>query len=160
MNVPAPALVVHCMSTDPHRQFDFWVGDWEVSDPQGRVVGRNRIERLFEEIGLQERWEGASGLRGTSYNIHAGGRWHQTWVDSSGTLLLLNGGLRDGTMVLEESAPSPDDPETTVRNRISWSLIDGDPDAVRQLWEVSSDDGLTWATAFDGHYRRLRPTPS
>lgn len=25
---------------------------------------------------------------------------------------------------------------------------------VRQLWEVSSDNGATWTTAFDGRYRR------
>lgn len=145
------------MSSDPRRQFDFWVGQWEVRDPDGELVGRNRIEPLFGQVGLQEHWEGASGLRGASYNVHAGGRWHQTWVDSSGTLLLLDGGLRDDTMVLEGPGPSPDDPAATVRNRISWSVIDGDPDRVRQQWQVSSDDGNTWSTVFDGQYSRLRP---
>jgi hypothetical protein len=33
--------------------------------------------------------------------------WHQTWVDSSGTLLLLEGGLRGKSMVLEgQTRPS------------------------------------------------------
>jgi hypothetical protein len=143
------------MSSDPHRQFDFWLGDWEVSDPEGNVVGRNRIERLFGQIGLLERWEGASGLRGASYSVYAGGRWHQTWVDSSGTLLLLDGGLRDGTMMLEGSSRSEDDPGESVGHRISWSVMDGDRDSVRQLWEVSTDDGGTWHVAFDGRYRRI-----
>jgi hypothetical protein len=29
-------------------------------------------------------------------------------------------------------------------------------DYVRQLWEQSTDDGKTWNTVFDGHYRRKK----
>jgi hypothetical protein len=141
------------MAGDPHRQFDFWLGEWEVRDPDGRLVGRNRIDRLFGGIGLQEHWEGASGLRGVSYNVFVPelGQWHQTWVDSSGELLLLGGGFRDGSMVLEGMTAS-------VRHRISWSVIDNDPDRVRQLWETSNDDGASWQLAFDGRYRRMDAT--
>jgi hypothetical protein len=139
-----------------HRQFDFWLGEWEVRSPEGKVVGHNRVTRLFDATGLREEWAGASGLRGTSLNLYdaARGRWHQTWIDSSGTVLLLDGGLRDGTMVLVGESPADGDPEATVRHRISWSLIDGDPDQVRQHWETSAD-GASWETAFDGRYRRV-----
>lgn len=138
------------MTDDPHRQFDFWLGEWEVRDPGGTLVGRNRIARLFGDIGLQENWKGASGLHGASYTVFVSerDRWHQTWVDSSGALLLLEGGMRDGSMVLEGTTAS-------VRHRISWSIIDGGPDRVRQHWETSDDDCATWETAFDGRYRRV-----
>ena len=33
-------------STAEHRQFDFWVGDWVVHNPQGQQVGTNRIEKI------------------------------------------------------------------------------------------------------------------
>jgi hypothetical protein len=132
-----------------HRHFDFWIGDWEVRDQDGTLVGHNRIRPLFDGTGLREEWRGVSGLRGTSLNVYAARRgvWHQTWVDSNGTLLQLDGGLRDGSMVLEGTTPGP------VRHRISWSLVDGDPDRIRQLWETAPD-GEDWSVLFDGRYQR------
>lgn len=144
------------MSDVRHRDFDFWLGEWEVTTPDGTVAGHNRIERLFDDVGIAEHWEGVSGLRGASYNVYAAarGHWHQTWVDSSGLLLMLDGGLRDGVMVLEGSVPSRDG-GGQAHHRISWSVIDGDPDLVRQHWETSADGGASWETLFDGRYRRI-----
>lgn len=138
-----------------HREFDFWLGTWEVRDPNGDVVGHNRVTPLFDGCGLREEWLGVGGLRGTSVNVFAAkrGHWHQTWVDSSGALLLLDGGIRDGAMVLEGSTPGDEADGGTLRHRISWSPIDGHPDRVRQHWETSRD-GQAWETAFDGRYLR------
>lgn len=157
MNRSLPRAVPMVMTGDPHREFDFWIGEWEVHDADGTFAGRNRIERLFGERGLAEHWEGASGLRGVSYTVYAArrGQWHQTWIDSSGGLLLLDGGLRDGAMVLEGSTPAEDGGE--LRHRISWSVVDGDADRVRQHWQASSDGGASWETAFDGRYTRVAP---
>ena len=30
------------------RDFDFWIGEWDVFGPQGRQVGTNSITRLFD----------------------------------------------------------------------------------------------------------------
>ncbi len=91
-------------------------------------------------------------MEGRSLNAYdaSNGRWHQTWVDSTGGLLLLDGGLVDGSMVLEGTAPG-EAGATPERQRITWSP---EPDGVRQHWESSPDDGVTWTTAFDGRYRR------
>ena len=144
-----------CM--DPgRREFDFWLGDWEVRNPDGEVVGHNRIRRTVGGCGLREEWRGKRGLRGTSLNAwdEERGVWHQTWIDSAGTLLLLEGGLRDGAMVLEGETADPEQPGATIRHRISWSVVDGNPAHVRQHWQQSTN-GETWETAFDGHYRRV-----
>ena len=145
--------------TDPRRQFDFWVGEWEVFGPEGKRVGENRIEPLYDGSALAEHWQGAGGIRGTSLNAWEPltGRWHQTWVDSSGSLLLLNGGLVDGRMVLTGRAPADDEAgaegaAATELPRITWTP--NEDGSLRQCWEVSSDDGMTWRVAFDGHYRR------
>jgi hypothetical protein len=137
------------------REFDFWLGEWDVHDPDGNLAGRNRIVALFDGCGLREAWEGASGFRGTSLNAWSPqtGRWHQTWMDSSGLLLRLDGGLQDGVMVLEGEAPLPGQGARVLHHRISWSRPEGDPDRLRQHWEVSSPVG-TWQTVFDGRYRR------
>jgi hypothetical protein len=52
---------------------------------------------------LHERYATPGGYSGESLNIYDASRklWHQTWVDSTGTLLLLDGGVRDGRMMLE-----------------------------------------------------------
>jgi len=130
-----------------HRQFDFWVGDWRVTTPDGKHAGDNRIEKVLDGCALHESWQGASGGRGFSYNAYdrTRGVWHQTWVDKQGNVLLLEGGLKDGAMVLSGA-------QGGALNRITWTPNkDG---SVRQLWEASTDQGKTWQTAFDGLYRK------
>jgi|SRR3954469_12621864 hypothetical protein len=134
------------------RDFDFWVGEWDVFGPQGRHVGTNSITLLFDGGALAEHWRGAGGVEGHSLNAYdaAANRWHQTWVDSTGGLLLLDGGLLDGAMVLEGMAPA-EAGAAPERQRITWSI---ERNGVRQHWETSTDGGATWRTAFDGRYQR------
>jgi hypothetical protein len=139
-----------------HREFDFWVGEWEVVDSAGQPAGRNRITSELDGCVLREEWAGARGGFGSSLNVYhaAAGRWHQSWVDTGGMLLMLDGGLRaDGAMVMEGERPGRDG--GTVRHRITWTPQG--PDKVRQLWEVT-DDGQSWRVAFDGMYRRTSQT--
>ena len=85
-----------------------------------------------------------AAVTGKSLNIYDALRrtWHQTWVDSTGGLLVLEGQWSEGRMVLS-SASNP-------IQRITWAP---QPDGtVRQLWESSKDGGKTWSTAFDGRY--------
>ena len=137
-----------------YRQFDFWLGDWSVTSG-GEPAGTNNVRSILGGCAIQENWQGAGegGIRGTSYNVfdRATGRWHQTWVDSAGTLLQLDGGMDGNAMVLSGERPSR---ETggTVLHRISWTPVEDG--SVQQLWEASQDDGRTWSTLFDGHYVR------
>ncbi len=136
-----------CTSPE-YRQFDFWLGNWEVVEA-GKTAGGNRITSILAGCAVREEWKGASGLSGTSLNMwdSAKKRWSQTWVDDKGNVLLLTGGRQGAKMVLEGEKPQG---AGTVRNRITWSPIAGGH--VRQLWETSTDGGKTWATAFDGDY--------
>ena len=137
------------------HQFDFWIGTWDVFGPAGRQVGTNSITAQCGGKVLLEQWAGNGGVEGRSLNSwdSARRRWHQTWMDSTGSTLLLDGGMREGVMVLEGSLPSDEDPKRTDLHRISWTPIP-QQDEVRQHWETSSDGGITWSTAFDGTYRR------
>ena len=152
---PAPAPC----SAPEHRQFDFWAGNWEVVDPTGKVAGRNVIEPILGGCVLREHWKGARGLEGYSFNAWDANtrQWHQTWVDSAGTVLRLAGGLRDGAMVLAGEDPVTERAPQGTRHRITWTPR---PDGtVSQHWESSQDGGTTWATAFDGTYRRADAAP-
>ena len=142
-----------CQAAEP-RQFDFWVGRWEVFTPDGKKAGDNVIEPIDGGCALIERWQGRGGLSGTILNSWdaAAKLWRQHWVDNQGGVLRLAGRFEGGRMVLAASDPHPDKPGATQRQRISWTpLPDG---AVRQLWEQSDDEGATWTVAFDGRYVR------
>lgn len=136
-----------------HRQFDFWIGDWTVSrTDNGEFAGENRIEPVLDGCALQESWTGAKGYRGNSYNAYDATRgvWHQTWVDSSGGLLLLEGKLEAGKMVLEGQQRQADG--KSVLNRITWTPRDDG--TVRQRWDSTADGGKTWQVQFDGIYAK------
>jgi hypothetical protein len=138
------------------RQFDFWIGDWVVREPDGTLAGHNRIEPILGGSALRESWLGESGHAGTSLNAWDPVRavWRQAWTDVNGFWLWLEGGLQEDAMVMEGERPGQADPSQWARHRISWSLIDGDPDRLRQHWESSEDGGATWQTLFDGRYER------
>lgn len=150
LTLQTPAAPPRCDAPE-HRQFDFWVGKWHVTSQTGQALGTNVITKELDDCVIHEHWTGARGARGESFNIwdRTTSRWHQTWVSSTGALLLLDGEFRDGAMRL--SGPSMNGTQK-VMNRITWTRL---PDGgVRQLWETSSDGGGTWTIAFDGLYRR------
>jgi len=150
-----PPTASSCDSTE-HRQFDFWAGEWDVTQ-NGQPAGHNRIEIIENGCALAEHWTSAqAGFTGTSLNAWnaSSGQWHQTWMDSSGTVLHLDGGLVDGKMVM--SGQRKDANGTLFTDRITWTQ--NDDGSVRQHWE-SSPDGHTWATVFDGHYVRVKGKP-
>jgi len=141
-----------------YHQFDFWIGDWDVTAGE-QAAGTNSIRPLHGGCVLQENWRsaGPDGVTGSSFNIYDRhtGKWHQTWVDSGGTLLQLDGGLVEGAMVLSGSRPAP--AGGTALHRISWTPY---PDgSVRQLWEVSQDQGTSWNVLFDGLYSKAEAQP-
>jgi hypothetical protein len=147
----APPSRPSCAAAE-HRQFDFWLGRWEVVDTAGRVVGTNHIESVLGGCVVRETWTGAAGTEGRSYNLfdRATQQWHQTWVDDAGTLLRLSGGLENGAMVMSGHVLSAQGGR--VLHRIVWTpLEDG---RVRQHWQASQDEGGTWGTVFDGLYRK------
>jgi hypothetical protein len=154
----APAPAAGPCDAPEYRQFDFWIGDWNVTSGE-QVAGTNSIHKVHGGCALQENWQGAGagGISGSSFNIYdqATGKWHQTWVDASGTLLQLDGGVVDGSMVLSGSRPAQNG--GTALHRISWTPnADG---SVRQLWEASQDDGGSWSVLFDGLYVKSDPRP-
>lgn len=142
------------------RDFDFWVGEWDVYGPKGKLVGHSRIERILADCVIAEHWQGQGGSDGKSHNIYdaQARRWTQFWVDNGGNTLLLHGGLANGAMVLGGNNTDQKSGKAAIQ-RITWTP---QPDGrVRQHWETSTDAGVTWTTAFDGWYqKRGTPAPS
>lgn len=134
-------------------QFDFWVGEWEVTQPDGKVAGESHIQSINGGRALLENWTSAGGnFAGKSLNSYDAvqGKWKQFWVDTAGTVLELSGGIVDGSMVLSGTRHTRAGAEVT--DRITWTP--NEDGSVRQHWELSKDGGKTWQTLFDGHYAK------
>ena len=135
-----------------HHQFDFWIGDWDVRDRAGALQGRSHIEAIVDGCGIAERWQGAKGGNGVSYNAWdpASKKWHQFWIGNGGNVLYLEGGVENGHMTMIGTQVQSDGKPTL--QRIAWTAqADG---SVVQVWDQSTDAGKTWAVSFEGIYRR------
>ena len=147
---PAPSQPPACVASE-FRQFDFWLGKWRVTGPKGNQVGTSEISRVSEGCAIREQWTSSTGQGGTSINYYDADNdeWHQDWVGGDGTILHLRGGLKAGAMILSGESKST---KGTVINRITWTQL---PDGkVRQQWETSTDNGMSWKTSFVGTYEK------
>jgi len=81
-------------SAPEYHQWDFWLGNWRVTDLHGAFQGTNEIKAAPGGCGLIENWIGAEGGRGTSFNGYDSVRrtWTQFWL-SSGSVIRLEGNL-------------------------------------------------------------------
>lgn len=118
------------------RQFDFWLGKWDVTNPAGQPAGTSRIESVASQAALLENWSG-TGKSLNAYNA-AKKQWQQFWVDNTGGVLELAGGIVDGNMVL---TGEHDTAGRHMIEKITWTPNrDG---TVRQHWEQFTDGGKT-----------------
>lgn len=134
-----------------YKQFDFWQGQWQVFTPDGKLAGTNSLTKEYGGCVLHERYQTPSGFTGESLNTYDRVRnvWHQTWVDNSGQLLLLEGKLKGSEMVLEGKGKNAKGQD--LYHRITWTPnSDG---TVRQHWQSATVKGQ-WQTAFDGLYKK------
>lgn len=94
-----------CVASE-YRQFDFWVGDWDAFDVGSPTrVARTQVSRLLDGCVVREEYEGTNGLKGQSFSIYDASRrlWHQSWVTNRGQLLVIEGKMESGEMVLSGS---------------------------------------------------------
>ncbi|WP_420601630.1 hypothetical protein [Flagellimonas sp.] len=139
--------------TEEYKAFDFWVGDWEVTNANGDPAGKNKISKEEGGCLIREDWTSASsGFTGTSLNFYNKGtkQWEQLWIDNSGNFLKLKGNRIGNQMILTSNTFTRDDGKD-YRNRITWTK--NDDGTVRQLWEVLEGDTVA-SVAFDGLYKR------
>ena len=141
-----------CQAGGLFDDFDFWVGVWEVSTPDGKVAGENTIRKLEQGCLLLENWASANGGTGTSMNYYDPARqmWVQVWVGLN-LLIDIEGGLEDGAMRLTGTIHYlATDQRAPFRG--TWTPLDDG--RVRQFFEQSNDAGKTWSPWFAGYYTR------
>ena len=151
-----------CRQMPETRQFDFWLGDWEVT-PWGSAatisLGRpaiNRVTMELEHCVIHEHWTSSTGGKGESINFWDPNRraWRQIWMDAHQWSLDYEGQYRDGAMRFDGWTLGPDG----SRRLEKLTFFNVAPDTVRQLFQQSTDSGKTWNVTFDGRYVRVTPS--
>lgn len=143
-------------NADAYRAFDFWLGIWDVTTPDGTIAGVNVITAEEGGCVLVEKWTSVTGGTGQSYNFYnpVSENWRQIWVSQT-ALIDYEGGLdAQDRMILE--------------GEISY-LTTGVSAPFRGVW-YQNDDGTvtqefaqydaakdTWNPWFTGLYTRRAP---
>ena len=157
-STPAPQAQPTPCTEPQSKQFDFWVGEWDLTwpgpSPGTTQHGTNSVRHQLDGCVVEENFSGGTDmhLRGRSFSVfdRRAGKWKQTWVDNEGGYLDFAGEFQQGQMVLQREATRPDGSKTLQRmiyknispNEFDWS------------WEHSLDGGKTWQVLWPVHYKR------
>ncbi len=147
--------VYPCESIEAARDFDFWVGRWEVRMSDGTLAGTNTITKRDGGCALEEHWEGSGGATGTSHTffLPSRGEWRQVWTGSGGTFFDITGKPAANGSIHMEGQLEYADTHQVVAFRGTWTP--GADGRVRQRLEEFDLVGKAWIIWFDGFYRRL-----
>jgi len=138
-------------SAPEYHEFDFWLGDWDSFDfGTSKKDARVRVNRILDGCVIHEDYQSVGGHKGESFSIYDASRkvWHQSWVTNRGQLLIIEGNLQNGAMVLAGMDRTTSGEERRVRG--SWKPVDG---SVRETAFTSTDGGKTWKPWFDLMFR-------
>jgi hypothetical protein len=163
---PRYAKVVHlvevnvkpCAYTPENRQFDFWIGEWDVVTSDGiQPAGTSKIELILGDCVIQENWTSAGnvGYSGKSYNVYNSSlkRWEQFWADNAAGMIHFYGELKDHVMdYWTDEMPQPNG--TKLKRHLQFIPLG--PDKVRQFSQKSTDGGKTWTVEYDFTYNRKK----
>ena len=148
---------------DPQfRQFDFWLGDWDVTAAGGGPqVGSSHISKEMNGCVIWENWTSSkSGYFGKSYNTFNTNlqQWEQYWVDNSAGAMFFHGSLKNGVMDYWTD-DIPQQSGTKLRRHLQFFNLS--PAKVRQFSQGSADGekpGMSSMTSsIPGERRRTEP---
>ena len=137
---------------DVYRDFDFWLGTWDVTTPNGTPAGTNTISEQENGCLLLEEWTSVSGSTGQSYNFYDPGleKWRQIWVSGGATIDYAGGLDENGAMALEGEISNRGG--STAPFRGTWTLQEDG--SVKQHFQQYNPETEKWADWFIGIYRK------
>lgn len=145
-----------CLYDEHHKEFDFWVGSWDVR-PRGAPTNppaRNEVTKIDDGCVVHESWTAPASI-GQSFNIYdrTRSKWFQIWVDNSGGLHEYSGTFSDNAMRYEGTTPATPPATGRVQTRLTFFRIAAD--TVRQFSESVGPDGK-WTVNYDLIYTRRK----
>lgn len=151
----------HPCSSPEFRQFDFWIGQWDItgryrtSDSTWSEEGAasNIVTVEYNSCVIIENFRSTDfELNGHSVSTYNKNRkiWQQTWVDNSGSYFDFTGGLDSaGQMALYTEREQGG---KTIKYRMVFQNIK--KNSLFWVWERSGDGGQTWYRMFELNYKR------
>jgi tetratricopeptide (TPR) repeat protein len=138
----------HPCSTAEFRQFDYWLGEWEV-ESYGKKIANSSIQLILDDCVVFENYYDHRGYSGKSFSIYdaAHKKWEQRYVDTGGAFHEWSGGMTPQGMQFLWRHDGQIERMTYTKEG---------PDKVRQVIETSTDDGKTWGPSYDGLYIRRK----
>ena len=144
-------------SAGGYRQFDFWVGNWDVYGGTSTTLqGTNQVISRLNGCMVEENWVGAFGGTGRSLNAydHGTDTWSQMWVAPDGcpfSVILMEGGFADGSMTMfgrreqplgfligPPCGPPPPIVVSVRTHRVRWTALPSG--SVLQQLQAANDD--------------------
>ncbi len=136
----------------PYRAFDFWIGQWTLTNPGGASGGSNTITveaggcAIFEDYVNPQ--ANLTPGRSISFYNPVTDRWYQTYVDNGGNIArLASTSWAAGAIVTESELLAP-----SVYRRVTWTLLGNG--TVRQFSEYTLNGGSSFTTEYDLTYTR------
>lgn len=148
------AQTTGCHGTE-FRQFDFWLGNWDVYNSAGKKVGENKVVLVQDSCAIQENW--TSGTQtGTSYSYYntSNKMWSQVYIDNTGNILELKGKYKNGKMILKSKPVVNPKNKKSTQNVIIW--FQDDSGFVHQKWDIVNSKDSVVAVVFDGIYKKKK----
>ena len=140
---------------DPaYRQFDFWVGQWNIRNPAGAFNSTSVVTSELDGCIVMEDFINIGGFQGRSLSVYDARdrRWYQSFVDNVVGNYRISGSLEGEEMVMTGSQQVFSFATGTFRQRDSRIVWTPNADGtVRQVF-VESFDGAPAITTFDGLY--------
>jgi tetratricopeptide (TPR) repeat protein len=136
------------------KKFDFWVGEWNVYNPQNQKAGESKVEKILKGAVIMEKWTGINGYRGKSFNHYDMDKkkWVQYWVDENSASIYFEGNYDSlKNAIVYYSYDHAKDESPYIRRLTFYNL---GPNKVRQFSQISSNNGKTWSTEYDLTYIR------
>lgn len=142
-------------SSPEASQFDFWVGEWDLTWADSGK-GTNSITKPLGSCVIQEQFADheANSLKGMSVSVYdpRTRQWQQTWVDNMGGYMVFTGGWQGDRMILSRETTRPDG--TPIMQRMVWRDIT--PNSLAWDWQSSEDKGANWKTNWQISYVRKK----
>lgn len=150
-----------CEDYEQYRQFDFWLGQWNVYTREGRFAGQNTVSNRSGGCLLLEEWVSARGGNGTSMNYvdPETGQWRQVWMGVNNHIDYTGGLNADGQMVLEgEITYFREDSARSAPFRGIWTPLDNGH--VIQHFQQYDAEAVAWEDWFLATYVPVGDDPN
>lgn len=149
-----------CTSAES-RQFDFWLGEWEVSPTvatSGATIAESSITLHDQGCVIIEHWRPFGGGHGHSINVFdaTDNKWHQTWADSNGQRTEFAGAVDAERVLRLDVLGPPQQGQPPGHRRMNFQRIDAD--TVRQWGDLQPEAGGDLVIEWDFTYRRRAGT--